>query len=98
MQERLLNAYIAGSIGEAKFKAKSDDLKAQIAAVDESLVSVEDIDEGCAETALQLFDWRAGGGAVARFKQCRSPRDLGCGLFEPYFERRRSRHRKEKAA
>ena len=38
-----------------------------------------------------------GGGAVARFKQCRSTGDPGCGLFEPYFERRKSGHRKEKA-
>ena len=57
MQDRLLNAYIAGSIDEATFKAKGDDLKTQIATIDESLASVEDIDEACAETALQLFDW-----------------------------------------
>ncbi|MGI9470302.1 MAG: recombinase zinc beta ribbon domain-containing protein [Rubripirellula sp.] len=57
MQDRLLNAGIAGSIDEATFKAKGDELKTQIATVDESLASVEDIDEGCAETALQLLDW-----------------------------------------
>ena len=57
MQDRLLNAYIAGSIDEATFKAKGDDLKAQVATLDDSLASIEDIDEACAETALQLFDW-----------------------------------------
>ena len=57
MQDRLLNASIAGSIDEATFKAKGDDLKPQIATVDDSLASVEDIDEACAETALYLFDW-----------------------------------------
>jgi site-specific DNA recombinase len=57
MQDRLLNAYLAGSIDEATFKAKGDDLKAQVATIDESLASVEDVDEACAETALQLFDW-----------------------------------------
>jgi chromosome condensin MukBEF complex kleisin-like MukF subunit len=57
MQDRLLNAYIAGLIDEDTFKAKGDDLKAQVATLDESLASVEDIDEACAETALQLFDW-----------------------------------------
>ncbi len=57
MQDRLLNAYLAGSIDEATFKAKGDDLKTQIATVDESLASVEDVDEACAETALKLFDW-----------------------------------------
>ena len=57
MQDRLLNAYLAGSIDEPTFKAKGDELKAQVAMVDESLASIEDVDEACAETALQLFDW-----------------------------------------
>jgi site-specific DNA recombinase len=57
MQDRLLNAYLAGSIDAPTFKAKGDDLKTQLATVDESFASVEDIDEACTETALQLFDW-----------------------------------------
>jgi hypothetical protein len=38
MQDRLLNAYLAGSIDEPT-KAKGDDLKAQLVTVDESLDS-----------------------------------------------------------
>ena len=57
MQDRLLNAYRACSIDEPRFKAKGEDLKGQVATINESLVSVEDIEEACAETAVQLFDW-----------------------------------------
>lgn len=97
-QDRLLNAYLANKIDEATFTAKTDELKAQQATVDESLASVEDVDEACAENgpaAIRLEP--TGGGSVARFKQCRPSRDLGCGLFEPHFERRKSRHPKVKA-
>ena len=38
-------------------QGQGDDLKAQIATIDESLDSLKDVDEACAETALQLFDW-----------------------------------------
>lgn len=51
MQDRLLNAYLAGSIDEPTFKTKGDDLRAQVALVDESLATVGDVDEACAETA-----------------------------------------------
>ena len=57
MQDRLLNAYLAGSIDEATFKAKGNDLKAQVATINESPASVEDVGEAFAETALQIFDW-----------------------------------------
>ena len=40
MQDRLLNAYLAGTVDEAIYKAKSNDLKSQAADVDESLAIV----------------------------------------------------------
>jgi hypothetical protein len=56
MQDQLLNAYLAGAIDEDTFKAKGDDLKAQVATIEESLASAEDVDEAYAETILHLYD------------------------------------------
>ena len=57
MQDRLLNAYLAGSINEATFNAKGAEFKSQQALVDESLAAVEDVDEAYGKTALAVFDW-----------------------------------------
>jgi site-specific DNA recombinase len=57
MQDRLLNAYLAGTVDDAIYKAKSNDLKAQAAGVDESLAIVGDVDPARGELALSLFDW-----------------------------------------
>ena len=57
MQDRLLNAYLGGSIDEATFKGKGEDLNGQVATIDESLATVENVGAACAETALQVFDW-----------------------------------------
>ena len=98
MQDRLLNAYLAGTVDEVVYKAKSNELKSEAAKTDESLAQLGDVGPARGETALALFDWIAtGGGYLARFKQCRPSRDPGFGLFEPYFERRKPSHHKEKA-
>ena len=57
MQDRLLNAYLAGTVEEAVYKAKSNELKAQAATTDEALAQLGDVDPGRGETALALFDW-----------------------------------------
>jgi len=57
MQDRLLNAYLAGTVDEAVYKAKCGELKAEVAKTDESLAQLGDGDPGRGETALALFDW-----------------------------------------
>ncbi|MEX0701532.1 MAG: recombinase family protein [Planctomycetales bacterium] len=57
MQDRLLNAYLAGTIDEDVYKAKSNEFKAEAAKIDESLVEMGDADAARGETALALFDW-----------------------------------------
>ena len=57
MQDRLLNAYLAGTVDEVVFKAKSNELKAEAAKADEALAQLGDVDPARGETALALFDW-----------------------------------------
>jgi hypothetical protein len=57
MQDRLLNAYLSGTVDEATYKTKSNDLRAQSAGVDESLAIVGEVDPARGEMALALFDW-----------------------------------------
>ena len=57
MQDRLLNAYLAGTVEEVVYKAKSNELKAEAAKADETLAQLGDVDPARAETALALFDW-----------------------------------------
>ncbi len=98
MQDRLLNAYLAGTVEEVVYKAKSNELKAEAAKADEALAQLGDVDPARAETALALFDWTQNAAEIWRgSNNRRSARDPRCGLFEPYFERRKSRRHKEKA-
>ena len=57
MQDRLLNAYLAGTVEEGVFKAKSTELKAEAAKADEALAQLGDVAQARGETALALFDW-----------------------------------------
>ena len=57
MQDRLLNAYLAGTIDEATYKAKSSELKAEAAKADEALAKMGGADPTRGETAVALFDW-----------------------------------------
>ncbi|WP_425618779.1 recombinase family protein [Anatilimnocola sp. NA78] len=57
MQDRLLNAYLAGSIDEAIYKSKTNELKAQQAQVDESLATVGGADCIRGEVALAIYDF-----------------------------------------
>ena len=57
MQDRLLNAYLAGTVDEIVYKAKSNELKSDAAQADEALAQLGDVDPARAETALALFDW-----------------------------------------
>jgi DNA invertase Pin-like site-specific DNA recombinase len=57
MQDRLLNAYLAGTVDEAAYKSKSGELKAEASRLDEALDGLRGGAAGRAETALALFDW-----------------------------------------
>lgn len=57
MQNRLLNAYLAGTVDEVTFSAKTNELKAEAAKTGESLDVVGDATPARGETALVLFDW-----------------------------------------
>ena len=74
MQDRLLTAYLEGTVDEVAYERKSADLKAEAALVEESLQKVAEADPKCGETALAAFDfsqtvverWRGSNFAVRR--------------------------------
>ena len=57
MQDRLLNAYLSGTVEEGLYKSKSNELKAEAAKADEALAELGDTDPASGETAVALFDW-----------------------------------------
>ncbi|QNN24730.1 hypothetical protein HED60_21450 [Planctomycetales bacterium ZRK34] len=57
MQDRLLNAYLAGSIDEQTFQIKSHDLKTQLEEVERQLDEVDKFDPACGEAALATFEF-----------------------------------------
>ena len=57
MQGRRLNAFLATSIDQATFDAKSAELQDEIARVRESETALAKLDPRCAESALAVFDW-----------------------------------------
>ena len=74
MIDRLLNAYLAGSIDEATFNTKSTQLKAEATNVERELEQADRFDPKGGELALSVFDfsqnlaeiWRGSNFAVRR--------------------------------
>ena len=66
MQDRLLNAYLAGTVDEDAYKAKSNELKAEGANVNEVLAALGDVDAGRGRLAVTLFDWTQNGAEAWR--------------------------------
>ena len=66
MQDRLLNAYLAGTVEETIFKAKSNELRAETAKTDEALALLGDVAPTRVESALALFDWSQQGADIWR--------------------------------
>jgi DNA invertase Pin-like site-specific DNA recombinase len=56
MQDRLLNAYLAGTVDEEVHVRKSSELKQQLARIDEDLQRLPESTETRADAALRLFD------------------------------------------
>jgi len=57
MQDRLLNAYLAGTVDEEAFRGKSEELKREEANVQESLDQLGELGPNRGEAALATFDW-----------------------------------------
>lgn len=57
MQDRLLNAYLAGTIEEAAYTAKSAQMKGETRSIEERLEKLSDAAPVDAELGLMLFDW-----------------------------------------
>ena len=57
MQDRLLNAYLTGTVEEVIYKTKSNELKSEAAKTDETLDKLGDTDPACGKLAVTLFDW-----------------------------------------
>jgi site-specific DNA recombinase len=76
MQDRLLDAYLAGTVDDVIYKAKSNELKAEAAKADEGLAQLGDVDPGNAETALSLFDWTQNAAEIWRGSNNRVRREI----------------------
>jgi len=57
MKDRLLNAYLAGSIDERTFQSKTTDLSGQLREVEVSLQRCGDVRDPRGDQALAVFDW-----------------------------------------
>ena len=76
MQDRLLNAYLAGTVDDGVYKAKSHELKAEAARAEEALAQLGDVDPARAETALALFDWTQNAAEIWRGSNSRVRREI----------------------
>ncbi len=57
MQDRLLNAYLAGTVDADIFHAKSAELKTEARKVEENREQLGEVDPLRTEAALAIFDW-----------------------------------------
>ena len=57
MQDRLLNAFLASTVDEGAFNAKSAELRAQLAEVERQLDGSGEVTEETGELALSVFDF-----------------------------------------
>ena len=57
MSERLLNAFLGGSVDEPTFKAKGEELRVEQARVTEALDAVGQADDLGPDVAVAVFDW-----------------------------------------
>ncbi len=76
MKERLLDAFLAGTIDEAAFKAKSGEIRREVAQVARRLAAVESMDESVRETALCVFDFSQGLGELWRGSNYERKREI----------------------
>lgn len=90
MLERLLTAYLAGTIDESTLAAKQTQLRDEAATVVATLATCGEVDAEDVRTALGAFQFAQ----IWRGPKTRNPRR---GIFEPHAWRRSSSLRQEKA-
>ena len=57
MQDRLLNAYLAGTVEEMIYKAKTNEFKSDASRTDEALAQLGPVSASHRDLALAVFDW-----------------------------------------
>lgn len=57
MQDRLLNAYLAGTVDEATYQTKSNELKGEAARVEEAMGGLGELSPARRELTVAVFDW-----------------------------------------
>jgi len=57
MLDRLLNAYLANTVDEATYNAKSTELKSETLKAEEEIEKLNDVQSLGADLGLRLFDW-----------------------------------------
>lgn len=57
MQDRLLNAYLAGTVEEVIYKAKGNELRSEAARTDEALAKLGNVAPSQRDLAVAVFDW-----------------------------------------
>jgi DNA invertase Pin-like site-specific DNA recombinase len=57
MQDRLLNAFLSGTIEEAAYKSKFNELRSEATKTDESMAQLGNADSARGATAVALFEW-----------------------------------------
>ncbi len=57
MQDRLLNAYLSGSIEESVFHDKTSELKRDVESIEQSRAALNESPDDHSDAALALFDW-----------------------------------------
>ena len=106
MQERLLNAYLAGTIDEQALVAKQTQLRDEAATAAATLATSGEVHPEDVQTALGVFQFAhcvvrrpevERRPNLARFKDGPKTRNPRRGIFEPPARRRNSRRRKEKS-
>ncbi len=76
MQDRLLNAYLAGTVDEPAFAAKSAELKDEAGRVDGLIAGLGDVSTTRGGTALALFDWSQKGAELWRGSNTATRREI----------------------
>jgi len=76
MQDRLLNAYLAGTVEEVVYKAKTNELRSEAARVEESVATLGDVDPARGELAMAIFDFAQNAGERWRGSNNRVRREI----------------------
>ncbi|MCA9101667.1 MAG: hypothetical protein KDA63_10980 [Planctomycetales bacterium] len=86
MQDRLPDAYLAGTVDQKMYEqkmyeqqryvAKSNELKEEQAKADEALIQLGDVDPAIAESTLALFDWTQSAAGIWLGSNIRTKREI----------------------